>query len=133
MLGLATAAEILERRPGTSVTVLEKEQRPALHQTGRNSCILHSGVYYAPGSLKAELCLRGRDLMIAFCEREGIPYELCGKVIVAVDETELAPLAELERRGRANGVEGLRRIGPDELRELEPHCAGIAALHLPST
>lgn len=113
--------------------MLEKEPRPALHQTGRNSCILHSGVYYPPGSLKAELCLRGRDLMLRFCEREGIPYELCGKVIVAVDESELEPLAELERRGRANGVEGLRRISPDELRELEPHCAGIAALHLPST
>jgi L-2-hydroxyglutarate oxidase len=113
--------------------VLEKEPRAALHQTGRNSCILHSGVYYPPGSLKAELCLRGRDLMIAFCERESIPYELCGKVIVAVDESELGPLAELERRGVANGVEGLSRIGPDELRELEPHCAGIAALHLPST
>jgi len=113
--------------------VLEKEARPALHQTGRNSCILHSGVYYPPGSLKAELCLRGRDLMVRLCEREAIPYELCGKVIVAVDESELGPLAELERRGLANGVEGLRRIGPDELRELEPHCAGIAALHLPST
>jgi L-2-hydroxyglutarate oxidase len=133
ILGLATAAELLERRPGTSLAVLEKEPRPAQHQTGRNSCILHSGVYYLPGSLKAQLCLRGRDLMTRFCEREGIPYELCGKVIVAVDESELAPLAELERRGRANGVEGLRRIGPDELRELEPHCAGIAALHLPST
>jgi L-2-hydroxyglutarate oxidase LhgO len=133
ILGLATAAELLERRPGASLAVLEKEPRPALHQTGRNSCILHSGVYYPPGSLKAELCLRGRDLMVRFCEREGIPHELCGKVIVAVDESELGPLAELERRGLANGVEGLRRIGPDELRELEPHCAGIAALHLPST
>jgi L-2-hydroxyglutarate oxidase LhgO len=133
ILGLATAAELLERRPGTAVAVLEKEAGPALHQTGRNSCILHSGVYYPPGSLKAELCLRGRDLMLRFCEREGIPYELCGKVIVAVDESELAPLAELERRGRANGVEGLLRISPEELRELEPHCAGIAALHLPST
>ena len=133
ILGLATAAELLERRPGASLAVLEKEPRPALHQTGRNSCILHSGVYYPPGSLKARLCLRGRELMTRFCEREDIPYELCGKVIVAVDEAELGPLAELERRGRANGVHGLRRIGPDELRELEPHCAGIAALHLPST
>ncbi len=132
ILGLATAVEILRRRPGTGVLVLEKEREPALHQTGRNSGVIHTGVYYEPGSLKARLCTEGRRLLVAFCEEERIPYELCGKVIVAVDEGELARLDELERRAAANGV-AARRIGAAALRELEPHCAGIAALHLPET
>ena len=115
------------------MVVLEKETEPAQHQTGRNSCVLHSGVYYAPESLKARLCHRGREAMLRFCEAESVPYELCGKVVVAVDKAELMPLDELERRARENGVPGLRRIDPEELRALEPHCTGIAALHVPGT
>jgi len=133
ILGLATAAELSRRRPEWSVVVLEKESAPALHQTGRNSCVIHSGVYYAPGSFKARLCTRGRELLLGFCDDEGVPYEICGKVIVATHERELAALDELEHRGNANGVEGIRRIGADELRELEPHCRALVALHVPTT
>ena len=133
ILGLATAAELGRRRPGWRIAVLEKEPAVARHQTGRNSCVIHSGIYYAPGSLKAKLCRAGHERLTRFCDDHGIAYELCGKVIVAVDETELPRLGELERRGRENGVPGLRRLGPEGLREIEPHCAGIAALHLPST
>lgn len=110
----------------------EKESSPAQHQTGRNSGVIHTGVYYTPGSLKAQLCRRGRDLLLRFCESEGIPHEICGKVIVAVDKGELGRLDELERRAGANRVT-VERIGPERLRELEPHCAGIAAVHLPET
>jgi L-2-hydroxyglutarate oxidase LhgO len=133
ILGLATADELARRRPGWTVVVLEKEAAPALHQTGRNSCVIHSGVYYAPGSFKARLCLEGRDRLVRFCEEEDVPYEVCGKVIVAVHEREEAGLRELHRRGTANGVPGLELIDPGRLRELEPHSTGIAALHVPST
>src|SRR5919106_5250093 len=102
ILGLSTAVELLRRRPDWTVVVLEKERAPALHQTGRNSGVIHSGVYYAPGSLKARLCTRGRELLLEFCEREGVPYEVCGKVIVAADESELPALHELHRRSVAN-------------------------------
>jgi (S)-2-hydroxyglutarate dehydrogenase len=133
ILGLATAHELARRRPDWRIAVLEKEAAPALHQTGRNSCVIHSGVYYAPGSFKARLCTHGRELLLRFCDEHDVPYEICGKVIVAVDPRELAALDELEHRGRANGVEGIRRIGPEELRELEPHCQGLVALHVPTT
>jgi L-2-hydroxyglutarate oxidase LhgO len=133
ILGLATADELSRRRPDWSVVVLEKEAAPALHQTGRNSCVIHSGVYYGPGSFKARLCTRGRELLLRFCDEQGVPYEICGKVIVAVKPAELAALDELEHRGNANGVGGLRRIGPDELRELEPHARALVALHVPTT
>jgi (S)-2-hydroxyglutarate dehydrogenase len=133
ILGLATAHELARRRPDWRIAVLEKEAAPALHQTGRNSCVIHSGVYYAPGSFKARLCTHGRELLLRFCDEHDVPYEICGKVIVAVDPRELAALDELEHRGRANGVEGIRRIGPEELRELEPHCRGLVALHVPTT
>lgn len=132
ILGLATAVEVLRRRPGAGVVVLEKEREPSLHQTGRNSGVIHTGVYYEPGSLKARLCTQGRERLIAFCEEEGIPYDTCGKVIVAADAGELPRLDELERRAAANGVVA-HRIGPERLRELEPHCIGVAALHLPGT
>ena len=132
ILGLACAVELARRRPAWDVVVLEKEQLPAMHQTGRNSGVIHSGVYYAPGSLKARLCTHGRELLLRFCVDEAIPHEICGKVIVAVEQEELGRLAELERRALANGVP-FERIGPERLRELEPHCAGIAALHLPGT
>ena len=133
ILGLATACELARRRPEWRIAVLEKEAAPALHQTGRNSCVIHSGVYYAPGSFKARLCTNGRDLLLRFCDEHDVPYEICGKVIVAVDPRELAALDELEHRGRENGVEGVCRIGPQELRELEPHCQGLVALHVPTT
>ena len=132
ILGLATAVELLKRRPAWNVLVLEKEPEVASHQTGRNSGVIHTGVYYSPGSLKARLCTHGRRLLLEFCDEEGVPYEICGKVIVAVDGSELHPLGELERRARANRVE-VERIGAGRLRELEPHCAGIEALHLPGT
>lgn len=132
ILGLATAVELLTRRPDWSVLVLEKEPAPALHQTGRNSGVIHSGVYYPPGSLKARLCTRGRELLLEFCDDEGVPYDICGKVIVAVDEAERPALDELHRRALANGVP-VSPVDGDRLRELEPHCSGIAALHLPST
>jgi (S)-2-hydroxyglutarate dehydrogenase len=133
ILGLATAHELARRRPGWRIAVLEKEAAPALHQTGRNSCVIHSGVYYAPGSFKARLCTHGRELLLRFCDEHDVPYEICGKVIVAVDPGELAALDELEHRGRANGVAGLRRIGPGELREVEPHCRALVALQVPTT
>ena len=133
ILGLATAAELLTRLPGWRVAVVEKEAAPALHQTGRNSCVIHSGVYYLPGSLKARLCRRGYELLLEFCDRHDVAYEICGKVIVAAGEHERNRLEELYRRGTANGVPGIRLIGAGELREREPHCVGVGALHLPST
>ena len=132
ILGLASAVELARLRPGWNIVVVEKEAAPARHQTGRNSGVIHSGIYYAPGSLKARLCARGRELLFAFCEEESIRYEACGKVVVAVDHAELPRLGALERRGAANGVP-TERIGPERLRELEPHCVGIAALHVPAT
>ena len=132
IVGLACARELRRRRPDWDILVLEKEMRAASHQTGRSSGVIHSGVYYAPGSLKAQLCLRGRDQLQRFCDDAGVPYEVCGKVIVAADDSELGRLAELERRAAANGV-AAERIGPERLRELEPHCVGVAALHLPGT
>jgi len=133
IVGLAAARELLLRRPGLRVTVLEREPAVGLHQTGTNSGVAHAGIYYAPGSLKARLCVDGIRRMYAYCEERGIAHERCGKVIVALREDELPGLAELERRGHANAVPGLRRIGPEELRELEPHATGIAALHSPGT
>jgi (S)-2-hydroxyglutarate dehydrogenase len=133
ILGLATARELRLRRPGLRVTVLERESMLGAHQTSHNSGVVHAGVYYEPGSLKARLCVEGARRMYEFCEQHGVPFERCGKVIVASDPSELPGLDELERRGRANGVPGLRRIGPDELREIEPHVRGVAALHSPQT
>jgi L-2-hydroxyglutarate oxidase len=133
IVGLATALQLLTRKPGTSVVVLEKEPTLAAHQTGRNSGVIHSGLYYAPGSLKATTCARGRALLERFCGEHGVPFERCGKVVVATSEPEVARLDELERRGRANGLAGVRRIAPEELREREPHAAGVAALFVPET
>src|SRR4051812_12901307 len=133
ILGLATARELLTRFPDLDLQVLEREGAIATHQTGHNSGVIHQGVYYQPGSLKAELCVAGARELFDYCDARGIPAIRCGKVIVATGEAELVRLDELERRGRANGVPGLRRIGPVELRELEPHAAGIAALHSPQT
>jgi L-2-hydroxyglutarate oxidase len=126
-VGLATAMALLGRRP-IRLVVLEAEDRLAAHQTGHNSGVIHSGLYYKPGSLKARLCTEGREAMYAFCQQHNIPYERCGKVVVATRESELPALAELERRGSANGLAGVRRLSGEELREFEPHVAGIAAV-----
>jgi (S)-2-hydroxyglutarate dehydrogenase len=133
IVGLAVAREVLLRRPGTRVTVFERDSEPGQHQTARNSGVIHAGIYYAPGSLKAKLCVEGARDLYAYCEERGIAHERIGKVIVALDASELPALDELERRGRANGVPGLRRLTGDELRELEPAAAGVAALHSPNT
>lgn len=133
IVGLATAFTLLGRHPRLRLAVLDKEPEVGLHQTGRSSGVLHSGLYYAPGSLKARLCVQGAATLAAYCETRGIPLLRCGKVVVATTPEELHRLAELERRGRENGVAGLEMIGPERLRELEPHVAGLRALHVPGT
>ncbi len=133
IVGLALAREMLARNPRSSVCVLERESEIGTHQTGHNSGVIHAGVYYVPGSLKARLCVEGAREMYEYCDRRAIPVERCGKVIVATDPTELARLDELERRGMANGVPGLRRIDAAGIEELEPHARGIAGLHSPGT
>jgi len=133
IVGLAAAREILTRRPGTSLAVLDKESSVGVHQTGHNSGVIHSGIYYAPGSLKARLCVEGASLMYEFCEGNGIPADRCGKLIVATTDSELPALDELYRRGTANGVPGLEMVGPAGIREREPHCAGIRAIWSPGT
>ncbi len=130
IVGLATAYRLQERYPSVKVTILEKEGSLAFHQTGRNSGVLHSGIYYRPGSLRATNCREGKQAMIEFCQREGIAFDICGKVIVAVDESELANLQNIYERGQANGVQ-CEIIGTERLRELEPHSAGIKAIHVP--
>ena len=133
IVGLATARELLARMPGARVVVLEAAGAIATGQTGTNSGVLHAGIYYAPGSLKARLCVDGARRMYEYCAEKGIPAEAIGKVIVATDASELPGLDELERRGRANGVPGLARLDEAGLREVEPHVRGIAALHSPRT
>lgn len=133
IVGLATARELLLRHPQLRLTVLDKEDRLSAHQTGHNSGVIHSGIYYAPGSLKARLCVQGRHLLQEYCDQRGIHYELCGKVIVATHEGELPGLQKLYERAIANGVEGVEMIGPERLRELEPHCVGIKAIYSPVT
>ncbi len=128
IVGLATAREILSRDPRRSVLVLEKERELASHQTGHNSGVIHSGIYYRPGSLKARNCRRGVLKLVAFCGEHGVPYELCGKVVVASSEEERPRLHALYARGRENGVGGLRLITRDELKEIEPHAEGVEAL-----
>ena len=133
ILGLATARELLDRRPDATVVVLEREHAVAQHQTGHNSGVVHAGIYYAPGSLKARLCVEGARDLYEYCEEHGIPFERRGKLIVARDDGELGRLDELERRGRENRVPGLRRLDAHGLREIEPHARGVAALHSPET
>jgi (S)-2-hydroxyglutarate dehydrogenase len=133
IVGLAVARELRRRRPDLSAVVLERAAAVATGQSGANSGVIHAGIYYLPGSLKARLCVAGARELYDYCERHGIHHERCGKVIVARHAGEVARLDELERRGRENGVPGLRRLDPDGLRELEPHCRGVAALHSPAT
>ncbi len=133
ILGLAVARELQVRHPDVSVCVLERERQIAMHQSGHNSGVIHAGVYYTPGSLKAKLCVEGARELYEYCDRREIPSVRCGKVIVATDPAELPRLDELERRGRANGVTGLCRLDAAGIRELEPHAHGIAGLHSPGT
>ena len=133
ILGLATARELLSRNPEARVLVLERENEIAAHQTSHNSGVVHAGIYYAPGSLKSQLCTEGRGKMYDYCDQHGIAYEKCGKIIIALDESELPKLDELERRGRENGVPGLRRLRAEEIAEVEPHAVGVAALFSPDT
>lgn len=133
IVGCATAMALLERTPGLRLVVLEKEGRLAAHQTGHNSGVIHSGLYYRPGSLKAANCVTGRDALYSFCADLGIPHERCGKVVVATGEAELPLLDELERRGLQNGLRGLIRLDAAGLREREPHVAGLGGLYVPET
>lgn len=133
ILGLAVGREITRRWPGVQVVVFEKEDRLAAHQTGHNSGVVHAGIYYKPGSLKAELCTKGRLLLREYCAERGLPYDECGKLVVAVDSEELGRFEALEKTASENGVPGLRRLEGDEIRELEPHAAGLVALHSPHT
>ncbi len=133
IVGLAVARDLALRNPRASVCVIERESELARHQTGHSSGVVHAGIYYPPGSLKARLCVQGARELYDYCERRGIAVERCGKLILATDPSELHRLAELERRGHANGVTGLRRIEAAEVAEIEPHARAIAGLHSPAT
>jgi (S)-2-hydroxyglutarate dehydrogenase len=131
IVGLATAFRLGQRFPDSEITVLEKEPAVGRHQSGNNSGVLHAGVYYKPGSMKARLAVRGIRQMIAFCQENGIPHEICGKLVVATNEEELPRLRDLFERGQKNGLRDLRMLGREEMREIEPHVAGIAAIRVP--
>ncbi len=133
IVGLATALNILESKPELNVAVLEKEDRVAKHQTGNNSGVIHSGVYYKPGSLKALNCIRGYEMLLDFANRHTIPYDLCGKVIVATRAEELPLLENVYKRGIENGLTKIRKITAEEIRGYEPHCTGLAGIHVPYT
>lgn len=131
LVGLSVARAVSEEFPGVSILVVEKEDGVARHQSSHNSGVVHSGLYYKPGSLKARLCTEGREATYLLCNEAGIAHEKSGKLVIATESSQLAALEELERRGTANGLSGLRRLGPEEIRELEPAATGIAALHVP--
>lgn len=133
IVGVAIARDLLLRSPDLQVVVLEKEDRLAAHQTGRNSGVVHAGLYYEPGSAKATLCRRGVDMLTRFCAERGVRQVHCGKVLVALDEQDRSRLAAIEQKATANGVPGVRVLGPEELREVEPNVSGVAGLHSPST
>lgn len=131
IVGLAVAYQLLRRFPAVSVQVLEKESGPGRHQTGHNSGVLHCGLYYKPGSTKARLAVQGIRRMAAFCAEHEIPHELCGKIVLAAESSEVPRLQALAERGRENGLEGLEMLGPEQIREFEPHAGGVAALRVP--
>src|SRR6266699_2607248 len=133
VVGLAVALEITRRFPKLRLLLVEKEDRVARHQSGHNSGVIHSGVYYKPGSLKAKLCVEGATAMVEFCRAHNLKHEICGKVIVATTEAEIPGLKVLFERGQANGLAGLRMLPPDQLHEIEPHCSGQLGLLVPST
>jgi L-2-hydroxyglutarate oxidase LhgO len=133
IVGLATARELLMRYPRLRLVLLEKEEKLATHQTSHNSGVIHTGIYYSPGSLKARACVQGHQEMLAFCEENGIPFDRCGKLIVALDASELPRLEELYRRGMVNGVPGIEIVERDRMREIEPYVAGVRAIYSPNT
>ena len=133
IVGLSVAREVTRQFPRLRLALVEKEARVGTHQTGHNSGVIHSGVYYKPGSMKARMCVEGAAAMVEFCREHGVPFKICGKVIVATSEEETPRLRDLLARGQANGVAGLRMLGLEELREIEPHASGVAALHVPGT
>lgn len=133
LVGLATGFRLLESRPGLRLAIIEKEPELASHQSGRNSGVLHAGLYYVPGSLKARLCREGKAELERFAEEHGIPFERCGKLVIATHDDELGRLHDLAERGRANGLHGLEEVGAERIREIEPHATGIRALHVPET
>jgi L-2-hydroxyglutarate oxidase len=131
IVGLATAYRLGQRFPGVAITVLEKESRVGQHQSSHNSGVLHCGLYYKPGTVRARLAVEGIRQMVAFCREHGIAHDVCGKLVVAADESEVPRLHALQERGTANGLEGLRWLKPEEMREIEPHVGGVAALRVP--
>ncbi|MCB0495588.1 MAG: L-2-hydroxyglutarate oxidase [Cyclobacteriaceae bacterium] len=133
IVGLATALKIKEKNQDLSVLIVEKEEEIAAHQTGHNSGVIHSGLYYKPGSQKAVNCIRGYHMLVEFCDTHKIDYELCGKVVVAIDESELPELEKLYKRGIENGLEGLKMLSHEEIKEYEPHINGIKGFHVPQT
>ena len=133
IVGLATAYQLLLRKPDLSLALLEKESELGTHQTGHNSGVLHAGLYYAPGSSKARLCREGKAAIQKFADEHDIPYELCGKLVVALDSSEFDRLANIKQRATANGVEGLEEVGPERMREIEPHAVGVRALWSPNS
>ncbi len=133
IIGLSTAYRLLAKDSSLSICILEKESGPAYHQTGNNSGVIHSGIYYKPGSLKAQNCLRGYRMLIDFCSQHSLPFEICGKIILATDESELIPLEELFNRGIENGLDGSRMISSEEIKEAEPNASGIRGIFVPQT
>jgi (S)-2-hydroxyglutarate dehydrogenase len=133
IVGLATAYKLIEQRPQLKIAILEKENDIALHQTGHNSGVIHSGIYYKPNSLKAINCKTGYDQLLNFCREHGIDYDLCGKIIVACDDKELVSLENIYKRGVENGLTGIKKINQSEIKELEPHCSGISGVFVPQT
>ena len=131
IVGLATGLRILEAKPGTKLLLLEKESSLGRHQTGHNSGVLHAGLYYKPGSLKAKLAVEGLRQMVSYCQKHAVRHEQCGKIVVATEPDELPRLEKLMERGVSNGLKGLRKLSPEEIREIEPHAAGLAAIHVP--
>src|SRR4051794_38013468 len=131
VVGLATAYRLRERAPDTRILLLEKEEGVGRHQTGHNSGVLHCGLYYKPGTTKARLAVAGIRQMVEFCRENAVPHEVCGKLVVAANDAEVPRLRALHERGTANGLEGLRWLIRDEMREIEPHVGGVAALRVP--
>ncbi|HEX9146250.1 MAG TPA: L-2-hydroxyglutarate oxidase [Candidatus Binatia bacterium] len=133
IVGLATALKVVQMHPGTRLLVLDKESQIGQHQTGHNSGVIHSGLYYRPGSVKAATCVTGRKALLEFCDRNDVPYEICGKTVVATSQDEVPRLEELHRRGLANGLKGIEVFGAERLKEFEPHATGVKGLHVPET
>ncbi len=133
LVGLATGYQFLKKHPGTSLLIVEKEKEVCMHQSGHNSGVIHSGIYYQPGSQKAQNCIEGYHQIIDFAAEHHIPYEICGKIIVASDSTEVPKLNEIYQRGTANGLSGLKLLSKEEFQEIEPHCAGVQAIYVPQT